>query len=74
VNPGRRAHRAQPNTEFSLLADLVSASPAVVVPRAEILEQLWGYHHVRAADLRLLMFYVARLRGKARTGSPATPS
>jgi enoyl-CoA hydratase len=35
-----------------------------VVPRAEILEQLWGYPPRRAADLRVVDVYVARLRGK----------
>ena len=32
--------------------------------RAEILEQLWGYPPRRAADLRVVDVYVARLRGK----------
>ena len=31
---------------------------------AEILEQLWGYPPRRAADLRVVDVYVARLRGK----------
>ena len=38
--------------------------PGKVVPRAEILEQLWGYPPRRAADLRVVDVYVARLRGK----------
>ena len=38
--------------------------PGRVVPRAEILEQLWGYPPRRAADLRVVDVYVARLRGK----------
>ena len=38
--------------------------PGHVVPRAEILEQLWGYPPRRAADLRVVDVYVARLRGK----------
>ncbi|KGG10680.1 two component transcriptional regulator [Prochlorococcus marinus str. LG] len=50
-------------TEFSLL-ELLFRDPGKVVPRAEILEQLWGYPSRRAADLRVVDVYVARLRGK----------
>ncbi|MAR08008.1 MAG: DNA-binding response regulator [Cyanobium sp. NAT70] len=50
-------------TEFSLL-ELLFRDPGSVVPRAEILEQLWGYPPRRAADLRVVDVYVARLRGK----------
>ena len=50
-------------TEFSLL-ELLFDEPGKVVPRAEILEQLWGYPPRRAADLRVVDVYVARLRGK----------
>ena len=50
-------------TEFSLL-ELLFRDPGTVVPRAEILEQLWGYPPRRAADLRVVDVYVARLRGK----------
>jgi DNA-binding response OmpR family regulator len=50
-------------TEFSLL-ELLFREPGKVVPRAEILEQLWGYPPRRAADLRVVDVYVARLRGK----------
>lgn len=50
-------------TEFSLL-ELLFREPGRVVPRAEILEQLWGYPARRAADLRVVDVYVARLRGK----------
>ena len=50
-------------TEFSLLV-LLFRDPGHVVPRAEILEQLWGYPPRRAADLRVVDVYVARLRGK----------
>jgi len=49
--------------EFSLL-ELLFDEPGKVVPRAEILEQLWGYPPRRAADLRVVDVYVARLRGK----------
>lgn len=50
-------------TEFSLL-ELLFRDPGHVVPRAEILEQLWGYPPRRTADLRVVDVYVARLRGK----------
>ncbi len=50
-------------TEFSLL-ELLFCDPGRVVPRAEILEQLWGYPPRRTADLRVVDVYVARLRGK----------
>ncbi len=50
-------------TEFSLL-ELLFREPGRVVPRAEILEQLWGYPPRRTADLRVVDVYVARLRGK----------
>ena len=50
-------------TEFSLL-ELLFKEPGRVVPRAEILEQLWGYPPRRSADLRVVDVYVARLRGK----------
>jgi len=43
---------------------LLFDEPGKVVPRAEILEQLWGYPPRRAADLRVVDVYVARLRGK----------
>ena len=58
-------HRIQPSS-------CCSVSPAVV-PRAEILEQLWGYPPRRAADLRVVDVYVARLRGKLEP-DPGTPS
>ena len=50
-------------TEFSLL-ELLFREPGRVVPRADILEQLWGYPPRRSADLRVVDVYVARLRGK----------
>ena len=50
-------------TEFSLL-ELLFREPGRVIPRAEILEQLWGYPPRRAADLRVVDVYVVRLRGK----------
>jgi len=50
-------------TEFSLL-ELLFREPGRIVPRAEILEQLWGYPPRRSADLRVVDVYVARLRGK----------
>ena len=50
-------------TEFSLL-ELLFREPGRVVPRAEILEQLWGSPPRRTADLRVVDVYVARLRGK----------
>ena len=50
-------------TEFSLL-ELLLRESGKVVPRAEILEQLWGYPPRRAADLRVVDVYVVRLRGK----------
>ncbi|TGG85804.1 MAG: response regulator [Aphanocapsa feldmannii 277cV] len=50
-------------TEFSLL-ELLFREPGEVVPRAEILEELWGYPPRRAADLRVVDVYVARLRSK----------
>ena len=53
--------------EFSLL-ELLFREPGRVVPRAEILEQLWGYPPRRAADLRVVDVYVARLRGKLDKG------
>jgi len=43
---------------------LLFDEPGKVVPRAEILEQLRGYPPRRAADLRVVDVYVARLRGK----------
>lgn len=50
-------------TEFSLL-ELLFRQPGRVVPRAEILEELWGYPPRRNADLRVVDVYVARLRSK----------
>jgi DNA-binding response OmpR family regulator len=50
-------------TEFSLL-ELLFREPGRIVPRAEILEQLWGYPPRRSADLRVVDVYVARLRGR----------
>ncbi len=50
-------------TEFSLL-ELLFRQPGRVVPRGEILEELWGYPPRRAADLRVVDVYVARLRSK----------
>ena len=47
-----------------ILKGLLFDEPGKVVPRAEILEQLWGYPPRRAADLRVVDVYVARLRGK----------
>jgi len=51
VSPGPASARAHLHRSAS--GDL-SASPADVVPRAEILEQLWGYPTRRAADLRVV--------------------
>lgn len=50
-------------TEFSLL-EMLFRQPGRIVPRAEILEDLWGYPPRRAADLRVVDVYVARLRSK----------
>ncbi len=50
-------------TEFSLL-EMLFRKPGEVVPRAEILQELWGYPPRRAADLRVVDVYVARLRSK----------
>ncbi len=50
-------------TEFSLL-EMLFRQPGQVVPRAEILQELWGYPPRRAADLRVVDVYVARLRSK----------
>jgi two-component system, OmpR family, response regulator RpaB len=50
-------------TEFSLL-EMLFRAPGRTVPRAEILQELWGYPPRRAADLRVVDVYVARLRSK----------
>lgn len=50
-------------TEFSLL-EMLFRQPGNVVPRAEILQELWGYPPRRTADLRVVDVYVARLRSK----------
>ncbi len=50
-------------TEFSLL-EMLFRQPGQVVPRAEILQELWGYPPRRTADLRVVDVYVARLRSK----------
>lgn len=50
-------------TEFSLL-EMLFRQPGEVVPRADILQELWGYPPRRAADLRVVDVYVARLRSK----------
>ena len=50
-------------SEFTLLK-LLFEEPGKVFLRAEILEQLWGYPPRRAADLRVVDKYVARLRNK----------
>jgi len=50
-------------TEFSLL-ELLFRKPGRVVPRATILEQLWGYPPRKATNLRVVDVYVARLRNK----------
>ena len=49
---------------FMVISMWLFREPGRVVPRAEILEQLWGYPPRRAADLRVVDVYVARLRGK----------
>ncbi|AZB71952.1 response regulator transcription factor RpaB [Synechococcus elongatus] len=58
-------------TEFSLL-ELLFRQPGRVVPRAEILEELWGYPPRRNADLRVVDVYVARLRSKLES-DPRNP-
>ncbi|CZB12619.1 two component transcriptional regulator, winged helix family [Candidatus Synechococcus spongiarum] len=50
-------------TEFSLL-ELLFREPGTVVPRATILEELWGYPPRKATNLRVVDVYVARLRNK----------
>ena len=50
-------------TEFSLL-ELLFREPGTVVPRAAILEALWGYPPRKATNLRVVDVYVARLRNK----------
>ena len=50
-------------TEFSLL-ELLFREPGTVVPRAAILEELWGYPPRKATNLRVVDVYVARLRNK----------
>lgn len=50
-------------TEFSLL-ELLFREPGTVVPRATILEALWGYPPRKATNLRVVDVYVARLRNK----------
>ncbi|MEM8603299.1 MAG: response regulator [Cyanobacteria bacterium P01_H01_bin.121] len=50
-------------TEFSLL-EMLFRNPGQTVPRAQILQELWGYPPRRAADLRVVDVYVARLRSK----------
>ena len=50
-------------TEFSLL-ELLFREPGTVVPRATILEKLWGYPPRKATNLRVVDVYVARLRNK----------
>jgi two-component system, OmpR family, response regulator RpaB len=50
-------------TEFSLL-EMLFRQPGEVVPRADILQELWGYPPRRSADLRVVDVYVARLRSK----------
>ena len=50
-------------TEFSLL-ELLFREPGMVVPRATILEELWGYPPRKATNLRVVDVYVARLRNK----------
>ena len=50
-------------TEFSLL-ELLFREPGTVVPRATILEELWGYPPRTATNLRVVDVYVARLRNK----------
>lgn len=50
-------------TEFSLL-EMLFRNPGETVPRAHILQELWGYPPRRTADLRVVDVYVARLRSK----------
>ena len=50
-------------TEFSLL-EMLFRNPGETIPRADILQELWGYPPRRAADLRVVDVYVARLRAK----------
>lgn len=50
-------------TEFSLL-ELLFREPGTVVPRATILQELWGYPPRKATNLRVVDVYVARLRNK----------
>lgn len=50
-------------TEFSLL-EMLFRNPGETVPRADILQELWGYPPRRTADLRVVDVYVARLRSK----------
>jgi DNA-binding response OmpR family regulator len=50
-------------TEFSLL-EMLFRNPGETIPRAQILQELWGYPPRRSADLRVVDVYVARLRAK----------
>jgi DNA-binding response OmpR family regulator len=58
-------------TEFSLL-EMLFRNPGETIPRAQILQELWGYPPRRAADLRVVDVYVARLRAKLET-DPRNP-
>ena len=58
-------------TEFSLL-ELLFREPGTVVPRATILEELWGYPPRKATNLRVVDVYVARLRNKLEP-DPSNP-
>jgi len=61
---GQSFHRKPSSRFLPRRETFVGSEPGRVVPRAEILEQLWGYPPRRAADLRVVDVYVARLRGK----------
>ncbi len=50
-------------TEFCLL-ELLFKNGGEPVPRADLLQQLWGYAPKRPADLRVVDVYIARLRSK----------
>jgi len=72
----RQAHRGEERIrltgmEFSLL-ELLFREPGRVVPRAEILEQLWGYTPERHVDTRVVDVHISRLRSKLED-DPANP-
>lgn len=49
--------------EFQVL-ELLVTHPGKTVPRAEILQQVWGYSPLRSADMRVVDVHVSRLRSK----------